>query len=246
MVNNKMNKYVILIIGSLISSIVFSSETTGPASQYTVTMKKIELCTDINCTTAHTLVTKTMSMDIASVEVGADVDNYAKRMTLPPMGVTYTHIRMTTDRTFTIKGYASSNNGYCFSNGSAGSSTIPAVGVYTTSVSTAETSATAAALELLSDAVGAITFNDSESNPTGTWTYESAFNGVALALSGTDDFHYTKILSTPYTYYGQTPIMDMGFKTKNSVMNKRTNSDGDDSGDCNLLPGEPIVTISIK
>jgi hypothetical protein len=249
MVNNKINKYVILIIGSFISSIVFSTETTGPSTQYTVTMKKMELCTSSACTTAHTLVEKTQAMDIASVDVGASVGSYASTIALPPMGVTYTHMRMTTDRTFTLKGYAASGSGgYCYSNGNAGSSTAPAVGIYTTSASNAETSATAAALELLTDsaAANAITFNDSENVSTGNWAYISAYAGVNLALSGTDDFQYTKVLTTPYTYYGQTPIMDLGFETSTSFMNKRTNSVGDDSGDCNLLPGEPVVTVTIK
>jgi len=243
MVNKKINQFVVLIVGSILTSAVFAANgniRTGPATQYTVTVKKVELCTDSSCATAHTLVTKTAAMDIASAAVGAAVGSYASTMTLPPMGVTYSHMRSTIDRTFTIKGYGLSfaTGQYCYTDGSAGTKTALAAGKNTTSATTAASSATASDLELPSTGAGAVTVRRIGGTATTTISYSSE-----ISLSG-DDMLYTKALSVPYTYYGQTPIIDMSFGTQNAVSSIEMFG-GDDDRECNLMPGEPTVTIKI-
>ncbi len=240
----KMNKFILLIFGIFISSVVLATNgdtRTGPATQYTVTVKKVELCTTSACTTAHTLVTKTSDMDIASAAVGATVGSYASTMTLPPMGVAYSHMRTTVDRTFTIKGYAlsASSGQYCYTDGSAGTQTAFAAGKNTTSASTASSSASASALELPDTGAGAVTARYVGGTTTTTITY-----GSEISLSG-NDMLYTKALTTPYTYYGQTPLIDISFGTQNAV-NSMEMQGGDADGDCNLFPGEPVMTITIK
>ena len=242
MLNKKISQFVVLIVGSILTSVVFADNgdtRTGPATQYTVTVKKVELCTDSSCSTAHTLVTKTAAMDIASAAVGASVGSYASTMALPPMGVTYSHMRSTIDRTFTIKGYAlsASTGNYCYTDGSSGTQTAFAAGTHTTSAATAASSATASALEL-GDA-GAITAIINGTTTTVTMDYNSG-----ISLSG-DDMLYTLALSSPYTYYGQTPIIDMAFGTKNAV-NVMEMGGGTASNDCNLFPGEPSMTVTFK
>ena len=242
MLNKKISQFVVLIVGSILTSVVFAANgntRTGPATQYTVTVKKVELCTDSSCSTAHTLVTKTAAMDIASAAVGAAVGSYASTMTLPPMGVSYTHMRSTIDRTFTIKGYglSASSGQYCYTDGSVGTKTALAAGTHTTSATTAASSATASALEL-GDA-GTITAIINGGTTTVTMDYNSG-----ISLSG-DDMLYTLALSSPYTYYGQTPIIDMAFGTKNAV-NVMEMGSGTASNDCNLFPGEPNMTITFK
>jgi hypothetical protein len=244
MLNNRINKLGVLVIGSLLSSIVFSTNgdvRTGPATQYTVTVKQVELCTSSACTMAHTLVTKTSDMDIASAAVGASVGSYASTMTMPPMGVTYSHMRTTIDRTFTIKGYAlsASSGQYCYTDGSAGTKTAFAAGLNTTSASTAASSATASALELPNTGSGAVTLRYSGGTSTATVTYNSE-----ISLSG-DDMLFTKELTTPYTYYGQTPLIDISFATATGVGRVEAQG-GDGDGDCNLMPGEPSMVITIK
>jgi hypothetical protein len=244
MLNKKISQFVVLIVGSILTSVVFADDgdtRTGPATQYTVTVKKVELCTDSSCSTAHTLVTKTAAMDIASAAVGASVGSYASTMALPPMGVTYSHMRSTIDRTFTIKGYAlsASTGNYCYTDGSAGAQTAFAAGTHTTSAATAASSATASALELGDTGAGALTAFINGGTTTVTIDYDSG-----ISLSG-DDMLYTVALSSPYTYYGQTPIIDMAFGTKNAV-NVMEMGSGTASNDCNLFPGEPNMTITFK
>ena len=244
MLNKKISQFVVLIVGSILTSVVFAANgntRTGPATQYTVTVKKVELCTDSSCSTAHTLVTKTAAMDIASAAVGASVGSYASTMALPPMGVTYSHMRSTIDRTFTIKGYAlsASTGNYCYTDGSSGTQTAFAAGTHTTSAATAASSATASALELGDTGAGALTAFINGGTTTVTIDYDSG-----ISLSG-DDMLYTVALSSPYTYYGQTPIIDMAFGTKNAV-NVMEMGGGTASNDCNLFPGEPSMTITFK
>ena len=245
MLNKKINQFVVLIVGSILTSAVFAANgnghtRTGPAAQYTVTVKKVELCTSSSCATAHTLVTKTAAMDIASAAVGAAVGSYASTMILPPMGVSYTHMRSTIDRTFTIKGYglSASTGQYCYTDGSAGTKTAFAAGTNTTSATTAASSATASALELPNTGASAVTARFVGGSTTVTITYNSE-----VSLSG-DDMLYTKALSAPYTYYGQTPMIDISFGTQNAVSSMEMEA-GDADGDCNLFPGEPSMKITI-
>lgn len=243
MLNNKMNKFVVLVAGLVLTPIVFAANgdtRAGPATQYTVTVKQVELCTSSACTTAHTLVTKTSPMDIASAAVGAAIGSYASTMTLPPMGITYSHMRITIDRTFTIKGYAlsSSSGNYCYTDGSVGTQAALAAGTHTTSAVTAASSATASALELGNTGSGAVTARIGGGTTTVTIDYNSN-----ISLSG-DDMLYVKTLTNPYTYYGQTPIIDMSFGTQNAV-NSMEMGGGDADHDCNLMPGEPTLAITI-
>lgn len=241
--NIKIGFKVTLIVFGMVPALANSANgdtRSGPATQYTVTVKKVELCTSSACTTAHTLVTKTSDMDIASAAVGAAVGSYASTMTLPPMGVSYSHMRTTIDRTFTIKGYglSASSGQYCYTDGSDGTKTAFAAGTNTTSATTAASSATASALELPNTGADAVTARYVGGTTTTTITYNSE-----ISLSG-DDMLYTKALTTPYTYYGQTPLIDISFGTQNAV-NSMEMQGGDADGDCNLFPGEPTMTITI-
>ena len=245
MLNNKMNKLGVLMIAGLLSSIVFATNgdtRAGPATKYEVTLKKIEFCSDSACTTSHTLVTKTSDMDIASAEVGAEVGSYASTMTLPPMGVTYTHMRSTVDRTMSITGYAlsASSGHYCYTNGEAGGKTAFAAGVHTTSAATAAGSATASALEAPTPSVNITTFiNGGTDADNFSMTYDTGY-----AISG-DDLTVITALATPYTYYGQTPMIDISFGTTAGVSSVEAGG-GTASNDCNLFPGAPAMTITIK
>ena len=244
MLNNRINKLGVLVIGSLLSSVVFSTNgdvRTGPATQYMVTVKQVELCTSSTCTTAHTLVTKTSGMDIASAAVGASVGSYASTMTMPPMGVTYSHMRTTIDRTFTIKGYALSaaSGNYCYTDGSPGTKTAFAAGLHTTSASTAASSATASALELPNTTNVTLRYLGGTAPVPITYSSE-------ISLSG-DNMLFTKELTTPYAYYGQTPLIDISFATSTGVGSVEAQGGDDTNGaDCNLMPGEPSMTITIK
>ena len=244
MINNKMNKLGVLVITTLLTSVVFGGNGDtryGPATKFEVTLKKAEFCTDAACTTAHTLVTKTSAMNISSAAVGAEVGGYASTMTLPPMGVTYTHMRSTVDRTFSITGYGASSGTaghYCYTDGSAGGKTAYAAGTFASTAAAAAAAATASALEAPTPGDVTAFINGGTATFSG-FSYDSGYT-----VSG-DDMLVVTALTTPYTYYGQTPIIDISFATTTGVSSVEAGS-GDDSNDCNLFPGPPTMIITIK
>ena len=84
----------------------YSASTTGAADVYKVTMKKVELCTAstsvTSCENAIVIGETDKTVDIASTDAGTAAASYGDPALLP-LGVTYTHMRVTIDRNFTIK-----------------------------------------------------------------------------------------------------------------------------------------------
>ena len=88
-------------------------ETKGDADIYKVTMRKVELCTgytvvdfddiltDAACHDAVVVGSGDKEVDIASVSAGMAAAAYGQAALLP-LGVTYTHVRVTVDRNFKI------------------------------------------------------------------------------------------------------------------------------------------------
>ena len=103
---NKLFKIVISNILILFFLSVYAYAVTGAADVYKVTMRKVELCTGStgvsSCDNAVVIGTGDKEVDIASVDAGASAASYGEPALLP-LGVTYTHMRVTIDRKFTIK-----------------------------------------------------------------------------------------------------------------------------------------------
>ncbi len=103
--------YIFSIIFFLFSKTVFAD--TGPASKYQVTILKIELCTgypdsnanDVTCTGAVNVGEGNLTVDIASVNAGSEIATFSDTSGLP-IGTKFTHIKITLDKDYTIKGYA--------------------------------------------------------------------------------------------------------------------------------------------
>ena len=88
--------------------------TNGDADIYKVTMRKVELCTgytvvdfddiltDAACHDAVVVGSGDKEVDIASVAAGMAAAAYGQAALLP-LGVTYTHVRVTVDRNFKIR-----------------------------------------------------------------------------------------------------------------------------------------------
>jgi hypothetical protein len=100
----------------------FAATGTGDAEVFKVTMKKMELCTgyqggdfhnitnDSFCNDPVVLGTGEQVVDIASVNAGAAAASYGNAALLP-LGETYTHLRVTIDKKFTIKTSAAIDTG---------------------------------------------------------------------------------------------------------------------------------------
>ena len=86
----------------------------GAASVYKVTMKKLELCTGstgvTNCDGAVVIGSGPKVVDIAAVDAGAVAGAYGDAALLP-LGETYTHMRVTILRKFTVKSAAAIDTG---------------------------------------------------------------------------------------------------------------------------------------
>ena len=106
----------ILIINSLNfqPTYAYDNEAYGNASVLKITMRKVELCTgfqtgdfddiltDAFCNNAVVIGTGDQVVDIASVGAGLAAASYGQP-TLLPLGETYTHLRVTIDKKFTLK-----------------------------------------------------------------------------------------------------------------------------------------------
>ena len=108
---------LILIISIIFLTFIkssFAARGTGNAEVFKVTMKKMELCTgyqggdfhnitnDSFCNNPIVVGTGEKVVDIASVNAGAAAASYGNPALLP-LGETYTHLRVTIDKKFTVK-----------------------------------------------------------------------------------------------------------------------------------------------
>lgn len=82
-----------------------SAVTMATPNSLQITVKKFELCTDIDCSSAAVLGSGDVTFDIASVSAGTDVGNYAANASIP-RGITYRYARLIMSRTFTVEGVA--------------------------------------------------------------------------------------------------------------------------------------------
>ena len=109
------NLLLILILTLLTFNSVNAASGTGEATQYRVTMKKVELCSDSTCTTPILVGERDMQADIAAAEAGATVGNFTSTAGIP--GGTYTHIRITISRSIQITGSVVVGSGARFTDG---------------------------------------------------------------------------------------------------------------------------------
>ena len=69
--------FLILALTILFFNKGYAASGEGAATEYIVTVKKIELCEDSACATSTTVGDSKMGVDIASVSAGADIGSYA-------------------------------------------------------------------------------------------------------------------------------------------------------------------------
>ena len=182
---------------------------TGAATEYKVTMTKLELCetgsTTANCLNALTISPSGTSgaVDIAAVNAGATAGSYGN-IAKAKIGTLYTYVQITMSRQFTVTGTA----GSCATKtGESGSKTADAKG---------QTGGTAGSSTLYV--------------PDGTNTYGDHINGSIDSLGasvsadktvGTNDeyFQYRKIISGGglKVKAGDFPTVKIAFDVSNAV-----------------------------
>ncbi|WP_415302677.1 hypothetical protein ABXT48_04620 [Candidatus Pelagibacter sp. Uisw_101] len=230
---------------------------TGKATVYKIIMKKIELCESStgvdNCVGAVVLAERDLEIDIASVDAGTAAAAYGDTALLP-LGTTYTHMRVTISRKFTISAditvagistpcrtYADAK--YPGDHAAAGNEIHthrPAMTPNTTQAEMVSYLVNDQFTICTAANCGSVA-NDQDLNyaqGTGSSTFQTQH-----ADGSTDTDHvmiYT--LTAPYTVALIAPVLDISFKTEAAVNASEIAS----TNLCNIEPVEPIVAISIQ
>ena len=221
--------FLILLFTFLILNKGYAATATGEATEYEITMKKVELCSDATCTTPITVGERDMAADIAAADAGATVGNYASTAGIP--SGTYSHIRITISRTIQITGtVVISDSSSCFTDGGTDN-------VADNLLVTTATSASSTTMYLVNDdsyEVGTGT-TDSENIAIG---YTNPTYATSMSVSG-DNAVMIYELTEPYTRLLKAPVIKIAFNTENAVGCEDTTADV-------MWIEEPYVSITIQ
>ena len=215
---------------------------TGEATEYKITIYKIELCdsssTASACNGAVTIFDgNSGAIDIANTTAGASAASLGNA-SAATFGTAYTYLQITMGRDFTVKGSAADGSGTtCYTkSGEAGAAGTLAKGT-TTAGSVASTTLYAA---MVGSSVG--------DNLTGLSSLTDT-SGVASTIESDDEyFQYRQELASTFTMVqGNIPSITVAFGTSAAV------GAIDDMGDScetvgaakGLYAAEPDVTVTI-
>ncbi len=208
------------------------AQSAGVATTYQIQIQKVELCTGNGggngCDNPYVVGSAASTFDIAAAAAGAQVGSYASSLT-PPAGTTYTHMRVTLSRFFTIAGAVSSVAG-AGGTGNCRTGGADATGYTLATAGPGLNTAGSATAQVLSIA------NEGEWGG-GEPSYPSSFNVVDDAAA----FTITYALSQSFTVSAlNPPTINIAFDTQTALGAFGT------SPGCVMFPQEPSVTVSIQ
>ena len=232
-IHNMKKIFFILLFTFFIIERGYTASDEGQPTQYQVTMKKVELCTDLACSTTYTVGERDMDADIASVSAGADVGAYAPTTGIPP-GIVYTHLRVTISRTFTITASISVDGGLCRTDGGDNATA--------TQMTVGASSGTAVAETMYlvnagSYGAGDGTRDGDEGSSNIDIGYSSPSSAKTMSVSG-DNAVMVYELTAPYQKTLRAPVIKVKFSTVTAV--------GVEDTACSMYLNEPSVTISLQ
>ena len=232
-IHNMKKIFFVLLFTFFIIERGYTASDEGQPTQYQVTMKKVELCTDLACTSPFVLGEKDMDADIASVTAGADVGSYAPTTGIPP-GIVYTHLRVTISRTFTITASISVDGGLCRTDGGDNATA--------TQMTVGASSGTAVAETMF--LVNAGSYGASDGTRDGAVgssnidvDYSSPSSAKSMTVSG-DNAVMVYELTAPYQKTLRAPVIKVKFNTATAI--------GVEDTACSMYINEPSVTISLQ
>ena len=225
----------------------------GAASVYKVTMKKLELCTASTgvtvCTGAVVIGEGAKVVDIASVDAGAVAGSYGNA-TLLPLGVTYTHVRVTILRKFTIQTAAAIDTGgtpdACVTQ--AATDTLygdtEAARKFTHAITLAD-DGTAAEMNTYLQNDSYLVCTNADCSATAAATNDYTSPTYATYMEGHDADTGTEhimifALTAPYTVALIPPTIDISFGTQEAIGAVNVGAR------CLMIAFEPVCTITIK
>ena len=220
--------FLILLFTFLILNKGYAATATGEATEYEITMKKVELCSDATCTTPITVGEIDMAADIAAADAGATVGSYASTSGIP--SGTYSHIRITISRTIQITGtVVISGSSSCFTDGGTDN-------VADNLLVTTATSASSTTMYLVDDDSYAVGTGATGSDIT--IGYTNPTYATSMSVSG-DNAVMIYELTEPYTRLLKAPVIKVAFNTENAVGCEDTTADV-------MWVEEPYVSITIQ
>ena len=221
--------FLILLFTFLILNKGYAATATGEATEYEITMKKVELCSDATCTTPITVGERDMAADIAAADAGATVGNYASTAGIP--SGTYSHIRITISRTIQITGtVVISDSSSCFTDGGTDN-------VADNLLVTTATSASSTTMYLVNDDSYEVGTGDTSAENI-TIGYTNPTYATSMSVSG-DNAVMIYELTEPYTRLLKAPVIKVAFNTENAVGCEDTTADV-------MWIEEPYVSITIQ
>ena len=248
--------FIVLVKLLLVLFITSSNAATvkGAASVYKVTMKKLELCTGSTgvtvCTDAVVIGSGAKEIDIAAADAGAVAGSYGSAALLP-LGTTYTHMRVTILRKFTVKTKTAIDTGAtpdaCVTQ--AATDTLYGTGgeqnrKFTHAISVADDGTAAEQNLYLTNDSYKICTNatcSTTSNSTNDYTSPTYATYMESHDGDTDQEHVMiYALTTPYTVSLIPPTIDISFGTSEAI------GASDVGSRCLMLAFEPVCTITMK
>ena len=225
----------------------------GAASVYKITMTKLEMCTAstgvTNCDGAVVIGSGTQVIDIAAVDAGAVAGTYGD-VALLPLGTTYTHMRVTILRKFTVKTAAAINTAAtpdaCVTQ--AATDTLygdtEAARKFTHAITVADDGTAAEMnLYLTNDSFTICTNANCTTNTPSTNDYSSPTYATYMeghdADTGTEHIMIFA-LTSPYTVTMIPPTVTISFGTQEAIGASNVGSR------CMMIAFEPVCTITIK
>jgi len=244
--------FTLLFLTSFIFIVLLSKSYAGKgaATVYKVTMKKAELCTAstgvTSCEGAVIFGNETKLIDIAAVDAGATAATYGSTALLP-LGTTYTHLRVTVSRKFTVKGTAvTDTSSYtCNTVSNPQWPTDEATNQLTHQPAIAKEGTLAEQnAYLMNDSFTQCTHAACSSTSDGTVDYSTPTYATYMeshsADTGTEHI-LVYALTTPYTVTLIPPLVTMSFGTQNALQARKVGNNL-----CTIDALEPIFTVTIQ
>ena len=225
----------------------------GAASVYKITMTKLEMCTAstgvTNCDGAVVIGSGTQVIDIAAVDAGAVAGSYGD-VALLPLGTTYTHMRVTVLRKFTVKTAAAIDTAAtpdaCVTQ--AATDTLygdtEAARKFTHAITVAD-DGTAAEMNLYLTNDSFTICTNATCGTTSSSTNDYSSPTYATYMEGHDADTGTEhimifALTSPYTVTMIPPTVTISFGTQEAIGASNVGSR------CMMIAFEPVCTITIK
>ena len=214
----KILKYIYLVIFFILfQSNLFAATTLGPATEYKITIKKIELCgvgsTITECVGPITIFSGNSGLiDIASTTAGATAASLGD-VSAAPLGASYSVIQVTMDRKVTLKGTVTVGGNTCSTIASNSSTQIlNGKGVHDT------TGSEATGIYYMGEALGSDMGAGDAMNFIAATGAVSADDDNSLADPGNVDIMHRTVLTAPVTItLGKLPTVKIAFGTPAAI-----------------------------